>query len=161
MPTGKPAGTEPLPVYAAPAPRAPRNYVPGPGDSAPHVVPGAVIATTIVEPSEKNPATEGVAKIDGFVIFVKGATTVGQAVNVRITERSRTIAIGEATTDPVAAAPASAAPVAVPAAAPAATPAAPAVAPAAESAAEAPAAESAPAVAGTEVPEASEAPAAP
>ena len=161
MPTGKPAGTEPLPVYAAPAPRAPRNYVPGPGDSAPHVVPGAVIATTIVEPSEKNPATEGVAKIDGFVIFVKGATTVGQAVNVRITERSRTIAIGEATTDPVAAAPASAAPVAVPAAAPAATPAAPAVAPAAESAAEAPAAESAPAVAGAEVPEASEAPAAP
>ena len=159
--TGNPPGTEPLPENAAPAPRAPRNYVPGPGDSAPHVVPGAVLATTIVEPSEKNPPTEGVAKIDGFVIFVKGATTVGQAVNVRITERSRTIAIGEATTDPVAAAPASAAPVAVPAAAPAATPAAPAVAPAAESAAEAPAAESAPAVAGAEVPEASEAPAAP
>ena len=169
MPTGKPAGTEPLPVYAAPAPRAPRNYVPGPGDSAPHVVPGAVIATTIVEPSEKNPTTEGVAKIDGFVVFVKGATTVGQAVNVRITERSRTIAIGEVTADPVAAAPA-AAPAIVPAPAPVAPAAAPAVAPAAPSApltpaavsaAEEPAAEAAPAAVVEEAPEALEAPAAP
>ncbi|MGD9611443.1 MAG: TRAM domain-containing protein [Kiritimatiellia bacterium] len=129
MPTGKPAGTDPLPVLAAPPPRPPRNYVPGPGDAAPHVVPGAVIATTIVEPSTKNPATEGVAKIDGFVIFVKGATTVGQAVNVRITERSRTIAIGEVTADPVAAAPAISAPAVAPAApvapAPVATPAIP------------------------------------
>ena len=110
MPTGKPAGTDPLPVIAAPPPRPPRNYVPGPGDSAPHVVPGAVIAATIVEPSTKNPTTEGIAKIDGFVIFVKGATTVGQAVNVRITERSQRVASGEVTTDPVAAAPAIPAP---------------------------------------------------
>ena len=112
MPTGKPAGTDPLPVIAAPPPRAPRNFVPGPGDSAPHVVPGAVIAATIVEPSTKNPTTEGIAKIDGFVIFVKGATTPGQAVNVRIVERSQRVASGEVTTDPVAAAPAPAAPVA-------------------------------------------------
>ncbi len=160
MPSGKPAGTDPLPEIAASAPRPPRNYVPGPGDSAPHVVPGAVIATTIAEPSEKNPATEGVAKIDGFVIFVKGATTVGQAVNVRITERSRTIAIGEVTTDPVTAAPA-------PAAAPASVPAAPAPAVAAETpaapaipapaVAEAPAAPAAAAPAPAIVPDAAEA----
>ena len=141
LPTGKPAGTEPLPVIAVSRPpRAPRPaYVPGPGDSAPHVVPGAVIATTIVEPSTKNPTTEGVAKIDGFVIFVKGATTPGQAVNVRITERSPRVASGEVTTEPATAAPAAAPAPVVPVAAPAAvpTPAAPAVvsAPAAERAA--------------------------
>ena len=111
-------------------------------------MPGAVIAATIVEPSEKNPTTEGVAKINGFVVFVKGATTVGQAVNVRITERGRTIAIGEVTTDPVTAAPAPAAAPAVAPAAPVATPVeapapltpvpAPAVAPAAPAEAPAP-----------------------
>ena len=151
LPTGKPAGTEPLPVIAVSRPpRAPRPaYVPGPGDSAPHVVPGAVIATTIVEPSTKNPTTEGVAKIDGFVIFVKGATTPGQAVNVRITERSPRVASGEVTTDPATAAPVPAAapapvvPVAAPAVVPA--PAAPAV-PVAPPPAVAPAAPAAPAL---------------
>lgn len=130
--TGKPAGTAPLPEpVAARPPRAPRPpYVPGPGDSAPHVVPGAVISTIIVEPSTKNPATEGVAKIDGFVVFVKGATTPGQAVNVRITDRRPTVALGEVTTDPVTAAPApppaaASAPEAAAPAAPAATPAEP------------------------------------
>ncbi len=119
--SGQPAGTAPLPVEA---PRPPRPaYGPRPGDSAPHVVPGAVIATTIVEPSTKNPTTEGIAKIDGFVIFVKGATTPGQAVNVRITDRRPSIAMGEVTTDPVTAA----AP--MPAAASAAVPAPPALAP--------------------------------
>ena len=152
MPTGKPAGTDPLPEIAAPA-RPPRPaYVPGPGDSAPHVVPGAVVALTIVEPSDKNPTTEGVAKIDGFVVFVKGATVPGQAVNVRITDRRRSIAMGEVTTDPVTAAPAPVLPVeTTPVAAPVAAPAAPeAVAPAVEAipepAAEAPVAEPAPAV---------------
>ena len=142
LPTGKPAGTEPLPVIAVSRPpRAPRPaYVPGPGDSAPHVVPGAVIATTIVEPSTKNPTTEGVAKIDGFVIFVKGATTPGQAVNVRITERSPRVASGEVTTDPATAAPAAAPAPVVPVAAPAAVP-----APAAPAAPVAPAASPAPA----------------
>ena len=142
LPTGKPAGTEPLPVIAVSRPpRAPRPaYVPGPGDSAPHVVPGAVIATTIVEPSTKNPTTEGVAKIDGFVIFVKGATTPGQAVNVRITERSPRVASGEVTTDPATAAPAAAPAPVVPVAAPAAVP-----APAAPAAPVAPAAVPAPA----------------
>ena len=156
MPTGKPAGTDPLPEIAAPA-RPPRPaYVPGPGDSAPHVVPGAVVALTIVEPSDKNPTTEGVAKIDGFVVFVKGATVPGQAVNVRITDRRRSIAMGEVTTDPVTAAPApvmpvETTPIAAPVAAPVAAPAAPeAVAPVVEAipepAAEAPVAEPAPAV---------------
>lgn len=126
-PTGKPAGTDPLPQIAiSRAPRAPRPaYVPGPGDSAPHVVPGAVIATTIVEPSNKNPTTEGIAKIDGFVIFVKGATTPGQAVNVRITERTPRVASGEITTDPATAVPVPA-PKVAPAVAPA-TPVAPAL----------------------------------
>ena len=149
--SGKPAGTDPLPVYAAPAraPRPPRaSYVPGPGDSAAHVVPGAVIATTITEPSEKNPTTEGVAKVNGLVVFVRGATTVGQAVNVRIVERRERIAIGEVTADaptplPVPAAPAVVAPVApavaAPAIAPVAAPEAPAAAPVVPEAAPAPA----------------------
>ncbi|NCA83310.1 MAG: TRAM domain-containing protein, partial [Opitutae bacterium] len=101
-PTGKPAGTDPLPVDATPArpPRAPRaSFVPGPGDSAAHVVPGAVIAATITESSEKNPTTEGVTRVNGLVVFVRGATTLGQAVNVRITERRERIAIGEVTPD--------------------------------------------------------------
>jgi predicted RNA-binding protein with TRAM domain len=100
-PTGKPAGTDPLPVSAAPAraPRAPRAFAPGPRDTAAHVVPGAVIATTITELSKKNPTTEGVARINGLVLFVKGAATLGQPVNVRILERRERIATGEATTD--------------------------------------------------------------
>ena len=123
-PTGKPAGTEPLPEIAPSRPaRAPRPaFVPRAGDSAPHVVPGAVISATIVEPSNKNPTTEGVAKVAGLVLFVKGATTPGQTVNVRITDRNPRAASGEVTTDPVTAE----APVAqpeVPATAPAAVPA--------------------------------------
>ena len=103
--TGKPAGTEPLPVAEAPV-RAPRPYVPAADDATAFIVPGAVIATTIAEASEKNPTTEGVARISGLVVFVKGATTIGQPVNVRITERRRSVAVGEVTTDPVTAAPA-------------------------------------------------------
>jgi hypothetical protein len=106
-----------------------------------------------VEPSEKNPTTEGVAKINGFVVFVKGATTVGQPVHVRITERSRTIAIGEVTTDPVTAAPA---PVVAPVIAPEVALAAPAIEPAAATPAE-----TAPAAPAEEAPVAPEAPAAP
>jgi predicted RNA-binding protein with TRAM domain len=145
-PTGKPVGTEPLPVQAAPsAPRPPRpTFVPPPGDSMAYIVPGAVIGTTITEPSTKNPTTEGVAKINGFVIFVKGATTIGQAVNVRITERRQHIAIGEVTADAITAMPPPPpAPVPPAMAVPAetASPAAPAAAPAPS-----PAAEEAPAV---------------
>ena len=148
--SGKPAGTEPLPAAPAPAPR--RAFVPAPGDSAAYVVPGAVVATTIVEPSEKNPATEGVAKIGGLVVFVQGATTVGQPVNVRITDRRRTVAMGEVTSDAPTAGPGteSAAPVleAAPAAQPPAeAPAAPApeAAPVPAEAPAAPAPEAAPA----------------
>ena len=117
-PTGKPAGTGPLPVIESSRPaRTPRPaFAPRAGDSAPHVVPGAVIEATIVEPSNKNPDTEGVAKIGGLVVFVKGATTPGQTVNVRIASRNPRAASGEVTSDPVTAtAPAPAAPV-VPAA---------------------------------------------
>jgi predicted RNA-binding protein with TRAM domain len=117
--SGKPAGTDPLPVQAAPAPRPPRApraaFVPPPGDSAAHVVPGTVIATTITEASSKNPTTEGVAKVNGLVVFVKGATTIGQAVNVRIVERRERIAIGEVTTDAPTPMPTAVAPVATPA----------------------------------------------
>ena len=124
--SGKPAGTGPLPVIESSRPaRAPRPaFVPRAGDSAPHVVPGAVISATIVEPSNKNPETEGVAKIGGLVVFVKGATTPGQTVNVRIASRNPRAASGEVTSDPVTAeapaaqpeapAPAAPAPAAVP-----------------------------------------------
>lgn len=104
-PTGKPAGTDPLPSVESPrtrsrTPRTPRPaFTPGSGDAAAHIVPGAVIATTITEASEKNPATEGVARVNGLVVFVRGATTLGQAVNVRITERRERIAVGEVTAD--------------------------------------------------------------
>lgn len=104
--TGKPAGTSPLPKSSAKrqSNRRPRkSFTPGASDSAAHVVEGAVIATTIIEPSTKNPKTEGVAKVNGLVIFVKGATTPGQAVNVRITRRTERIASGEVTTEPATA----------------------------------------------------------
>ena len=104
-PTGNPAGTGPLPVIESSRPaRAPRPaFAPRAGDSAPYVVPGAVISATIVEPSNKNPETEGVAKIGGLVVFVKGATTPGQTVNVRIASRNPRAASGEVTSDPVTA----------------------------------------------------------
>ena len=147
-PTGKPAGTEPLPEIAPSRPaRAPRPaFVARAGDSAPHVVPGAVISATIVEPSNKNPATEGVAKVAGLVVFVKGATTPGQTVNVRITDRNPRAPSGDVTTDPLTAE----APVAqseVPVPAPAAVPATVSPAPSAV-----PAAPAAPATAATPAP---------
>lgn len=128
-PTGKPAGDGPLAAETAPAPRASRpprtGFVPRPGDSAGHVVPGAVIAATITEASEKNPATEGVARVNGLVVFVKGATTIGQEVNVRIVERRERIAVGEVTAEAPTPLPASAAPAAAAAPAGEPTPAAP------------------------------------
>jgi predicted RNA-binding protein with TRAM domain len=91
-PTGKPAGTDPLPVAAAPV-RPPRTaFIPPAGDSAAHVVPGAEMDVIITEASEKNPLTEGVAKSGGLVIFVNGATTLGERVNIRITDRRERIA---------------------------------------------------------------------
>lgn len=139
-PTGQPAGTGPLPTIESSRPaRAPRPaFVPRAGDSAPHVVPGAVIEATIVEPSNKNPETEGVAKVAGLVVFVKGATTPGQTVHVRIASRNPRAASGEVTSDPVTATAPAAEPVAP--AAPAAPVAAPAAAPAAEPAPAVPAA---------------------
>ncbi len=102
--TGNPAGTSPLPKSTARRKTSytPRKaFTPKAGDANAAIVPGAVIATTILEPSNKNPDTEGVAKVNGMVIFVKGATTPGQAVNVLITDRRERVAMGEVTTEPV------------------------------------------------------------
>lgn len=104
--TGNPAGTSPLPKSTAQRKsfRSPRQaFVPKAGDVNAAIVPGVVIATTILEPSTKNPDTEGVAKVNGMVVFVKGATTPGQAVNVLITRRSERVASGEVTTEPTTA----------------------------------------------------------
>ncbi len=104
--TGNPAGTSPLPKSTARKnkSRTRRNsFTPKAGDANAHIVPGVVISTTILEPSNKNPDTEGVAKVNGMVIFVKGATTPGQAVNVRITDRRERVAMGEVTTEPATA----------------------------------------------------------
>jgi predicted RNA-binding protein with TRAM domain len=97
-PTGKPAGTDPLPSARAPA-RGP--FTPRPGDPAGHVVPGAEMDVTIEEESTKNPYVEGVARINGLVVFVEGATEIGSRVNVRITERRERMAFAELSGKPV------------------------------------------------------------
>ena len=93
--TGNPAGTDPLPVREA-RPAKPA-YRPEPGDPA---VVGAELDVVISEPSAKRPGEEGIAKIGGLVIAVKGATTVGERVNVRITDRRERIAFAEPTGKP-------------------------------------------------------------
>ena len=93
--TGKPAGTGPLPVREA-RPAKPA-YRPEPGDPA---VVGAELDVVISEPSAKRPGEEGIAKIGGLVVAVKGATTVGERVNVRITDRRERIAFAEPTGKP-------------------------------------------------------------
>ena len=98
--TGKPAGTDPLPVREA-RPAKPA-YRPEPGDPA---VVGAELDVVISEPSAKRPGEEGIAKIGGLVVAVKGATTVGERVNVRITDRRERIAFAEPTGKPAGSAP--------------------------------------------------------
>ena len=74
-------------------PKAVRGpFVPLPGDPAGHVVAGAEMDVIITEASSKNPETEGVAKVAGLVVFVNGATTIGERVNVRITDRRERVA---------------------------------------------------------------------
>ena len=51
-------------------------------------------------------STLGVARVAGLVVSVQGATTIGETVNVRITERRRSMALGAVTSDPVTAQPA-------------------------------------------------------
>ncbi len=100
-PTGKPAGTGPLPTI--PSSRAPRvAYVPPAGDP---VVVGAELDVVIAEESEKNPGLEGIAKVGGLVVAVKGATTVGERVNVRIVDRKERIASPSSPASPPAPAP--------------------------------------------------------
>jgi predicted RNA-binding protein with TRAM domain len=43
----------------------------------------------------KGKTGDGVAKISGYVIFVKGETEVGQKYNIRITRIGRNFATGE------------------------------------------------------------------
>ncbi len=94
-PTGQPAGTDPLPIREA-RPAKPA-YRPEPGDPA---VVGAELDVVIAEPSAKRPGEEGIAKIGGLVVAVKGATTIGERVNVRITDRRERIAFAEPTGKP-------------------------------------------------------------
>lgn len=92
-PTGKPAGTGPLPeIKKAPRPPKPAANAPSIAD----VVEGAVLELNILEPSRKNPDTEGVAKVDRLVIFVSGATEPGSRVKARITSRMKRVAFAEA-----------------------------------------------------------------
>ena len=93
--TGKPAGPTPLPIREA-RPAKPA-YRPEAGDP---VVAGAEFDVVIAEPSAKRPGEEGIAKIGGLVVAVTGATTIGQRVNVRITDRRERIAFAEPTGKP-------------------------------------------------------------
>lgn len=78
-----------------PPPPAPSTYTPPAGDPTAHVIPGAELEVVIIEPSAKHPDTEGVARINGLVIFVKGATNVGERVPIRIVERRERLALAE------------------------------------------------------------------
>ena len=103
-PTGKPAGNEPLPVQmaGAPAARAPQpSFVPPAGALDANIVVGSELDVVITEASPVHPTTESVARGGGgLVIVVKGATTIGQAVNIRITERRERLAFAELTGKP-------------------------------------------------------------
>lgn len=83
-PTGKPAGTGPLPPSAAPARRP---FKPRSNDPAGHVIPGAEMDVKISEESGRNPGVDGVARVNGLVVFVEGVPAIGETVNVRITDR--------------------------------------------------------------------------
>lgn len=89
-PTGKPAGPAPEPVRRT-------SFQPRPGD---RVIPGAEMDVVITEASAKNPDTEGVARVNGLVVFVQGATTIGERLNVRIVERGGRAAVAEPTGTP-------------------------------------------------------------
>ena len=87
--------TVPMPPKAPAAP--PAAYVPPAGDRSAHIVNGAVLDVTISEPSTKNPDYEGIARVAGLVIVVEGAPTLGDRVNIRITDRRERIAFAEIT----------------------------------------------------------------
>jgi predicted RNA-binding protein with TRAM domain len=93
-PTGKPAGDGPLPEMKK-SPRPPKTKSPAIGAGAAAVAEGAVLDLDIIEPSRKNPTTEGVAKVEGLVIFVSGATEPGSRVKARITSRMSRVAFAE------------------------------------------------------------------
>ena len=94
----EPTGTPPGDVIR-------RAFIPSADDPAAAVIAGAEMDVVITERSTKNPETEGVAKVNGLVVFVNGATTVGERVNVRITARRERMAFAELTGKPAAPAP--------------------------------------------------------
>ncbi len=96
-PTGKPAGTEPLPSATPPGHQ---GFLPRAGDSAARVVVGAEMDVVIVEESSKSPGLEGIARVEGLVVAVDGVPTVGERVNVRIVSRLANIAFAEPTGKP-------------------------------------------------------------
>lgn len=83
-PTGKPAGTDPLPTSVKPVQRVFQTRT---DDPAAHVVPGAEMDVVITEASGQRPGIDGVARVKGLVIFVEGAPAIGETVHVRITNR--------------------------------------------------------------------------
>lgn len=83
-PTGKPAGTEPLPTSVKPVQRV---FHPRASDPAAQVLPGAEMDVVISEASGQNPGVDGVARVSGLVVFVEGVPTIGETVHVRITNR--------------------------------------------------------------------------
>lgn len=84
-PTGKPAGTDPLPSSLKPVQRV---FHPRGSDPAAQVVPGAEMDVVISEASGQNPGVDGVARVNGLVVFVDGVPTIGETVHVRITQRT-------------------------------------------------------------------------
>ena len=133
-PTGKPVGSAPL-VDGPTGGMLRRAFSPRANDPAAHVIAGAEMDVTILESSKQSPETEGVTKVNGLVVFVQGASTVGERVRIRVNSRRERVAfadaIGPALTaaEPVATpaveapAPAVAEPVAAPAVEPAVAPA--------------------------------------
>lgn len=117
-PTGKPAGTGPLPDASSPSAsrrsHRSRGFTPAPGDRAAHVLPGAEMDVTISEESGQNPGVDGVARVEGLVVFVEGVPSIGETVHVRITDRRERAAnavptgkpAGSGSSSPSAAAPA-------------------------------------------------------
>lgn len=89
-------GHAPAEVHASPPePDAPPTAKPPvvrtDGPSADDVQPGATFEVEVTEKDRNHPETDGVARIDGLVVFVPG-TQPGDHVRIRITERANRFA---------------------------------------------------------------------
>ena len=98
VPTGKPVGSRPAPRPGEIIRRA--FDTGGPKSSHAAIVAGMELDLEILERSDKFPDREGIAKVDGLVIFVEGGTNVGQTVRARITSRRETVAFAEVIPNP-------------------------------------------------------------